>query len=137
VTRRELLLAVLAVGGSSLAVACTKADEAVDPVWGKQPCAHCAMLVSDKRYAAQLVHDGDRKYFDDIGCMIGWLEERKAKPERVWVRDAEAGRWSEARSARYAHGAKTPMDFGFESRASGDVSWDEMRERVIAKKRTP
>jgi len=24
-----------------------------DPVWGKQPCASCAMLVSDPRFAAQ------------------------------------------------------------------------------------
>lgn len=125
--RRELLL-----GAAGLVLfACTKTDEPVDPVWGKEPCAHCKMLVSDRRYAGQVVADGDRRYFDDIGCMVGWLEGKKA--ERMWVRDAALGGWLEAKSARYVEGARTPMDFGFEARAEGGVGWDEMRDKVIAR----
>lgn len=125
--RRELLL-----GAAGLVLfACTKTDEPVDPVWGKEPCVHCKMLVSDRRYAGQVVADGDRRYFDDIGCMVGWLEGKKA--ERMWVRDAALGGWLEAKSARYVEGARTPMDFGFEARAEGGVGWDEMRDKVIAR----
>lgn len=125
--RRELLL-----GAAGLVLfACTKTDEPVDPVWGKEPCAHCKMLVGDRRYAGQVVADGDRRYFDDIGCMVGWLEGKKA--ERMWVRDAALGGWLEAKSARYVEGARTPMDFGFEARAEGGVGWDEMRDKVIAR----
>lgn len=132
-TRRELLALALGAAVAVGAGACQKLDEAVDPAWGKQPCAHCAMLVSDKRYAAQVVADGDRKYFDDIGCMVLWTKERKSAPERAWVRAAD--RWVDAKGARYVSGAKTPMDFGFEASASGadGVGWDEMRDKVIAK----
>lgn len=132
--RRQFIFGSAAL---ALAAGCSKTDDAVDPVWGKEPCAHCAMLVGDKRYAAQLVHDGDRRFFDDIGCLVLWLEEHGVKPQRIWVRDAEASRWVDAKSARYEAGAKTPMDFGFEARAGGAFGWDEMRGRVVAKRRTP
>lgn len=128
-TRRSLLVALVA---GAVAFACAKNDEAVDPTWGKEPCAHCAMLVSDRRYAAQAVTSGDRKYFDDIGCMVLWMASMKAPPERSWVRAAD--RWVDAKSARYAAGARTPMDFGFEAvTGEGGVGWEEMRERVIEK----
>lgn len=130
--RRQLIVAL-----GVFALACTKTDEAVDPVWGKEPCAHCAMLVGDKRFAAQIVHDGERRSFDDVGCLVLWLEERHVEPARAWVRDGEASRWVDAKVARYEGGAKTPMDFGFEARAGGALSWDEMRGRVVAKRRRP
>lgn len=127
--RRSLLLGVAGL----VVLACTKTDEPTDPVWGKEPCAHCRMLVGDKRYAGQVVTNGDRKFFDDVGCMVTWLADAKA--ERVWVRDALANRWLEAKSARYVEGAKTPMDFGFEARAEGGIGWDEMREAIARKGR--
>jgi copper chaperone NosL len=119
-----------------VAAACDRgADEPVDPVWGKQPCAHCAMLVGDRAHAAQASSGGDRFYFDDVGCLVLWLEERGSggAPRHVWVRDSEAPRWLEARHARYAAGAKTPMDFGFEATSTGGAGWDDVRVAVIAK----
>lgn len=127
--RRSLLLGIAGL----VVFACTKTDEPTDPVWSKEPCAHCRMLVGDKRYAGQIVTNGDRKFFDDVGCMVTWLADAKA--ERVWVRDALANRWLEAKSARYVEGAKTPMDFGFEARAEGGIGWDEMREAIARKGR--
>ena len=60
------------------------------------------------------------------------------------MRDAEGARWIDAKSATYVHGARTPMDFGFEARSgaatsspSGDraIGWDEMRATVVARAR--
>lgn len=112
---------------------CEKLDAPADPVWGKEPCAHCRMLVGDRRFAAQAVAGGDRLYFDDIGCFVLWARERT--PARAWVRDAEHDRWLEASAARYASGARTPMDFGFEGRADGSatVGFEEMRASVLAR----
>lgn len=115
--------------------ACAKASSPADPVWGKEPCAHCAMVVGDKRHAAQVMDDGDRHYFDDIGCMVLWGDEHSDRPHASWVRDAGGAAWIDARSARYGAGARTPMDFGFETRAEGGVGWNEMREQVIAKQK--
>ena len=128
-TRRALLAALATV---ALVSACAKTDEPAEPVWGKEPCAHCAMIVGDRRYAAQLVAFGERKYFDDIGCMVVWLRDHGDKAERTWVRDVSGARWVDAKSARYMDGAQTPMDFGFETRDDG-VGWDEMRDRVLAR----
>jgi hypothetical protein len=115
--------------------ACARTDEAQDPVWGKEPCAHCAMLVGDKLHAGQVVAGGDRRYFDDLGCMVQWLAEHGGKAEKVWARDPEGLRWVDAKSATYGDGAKTPMDFGFETRAPG-ISWDELGVRITQKKRS-
>ncbi|MBL8608330.1 MAG: twin-arginine translocation signal domain-containing protein [Myxococcales bacterium] len=126
--RRRFLgaLAALAAVG-----ACAKADTPADPVWGKEPCAHCRMLVSDKRYAAQAAIDGERKYFDDVGCLVLWAKEHRA--ERTWVRDSASGAWVSAESARFQGGARTPMDYGFEARSDGSVGFAEVREKVLAK----
>lgn len=129
--RREALLAFAAVAVGAGA-ACTRDDQPEDPVWGKQPCAHCAMLVSERRFAAQLVDGGERRYFDDVGCMVLWMDERKAQGARAWVRQGDG--WVVARSARFAPGARTPMDFGFEAKAEGARGWDEVREQVLAKR---
>lgn len=116
---------------ASLGWGCKGASGPTDPVWGKEPCAHCAMLVSDRRYAAQAVDDGDHFYFDDIGCMVLWLEQHARA--RSWVRGGGGTSWVDAGGARYGAGAATPMDFGFEPRADGAVAWDEVRAAVVRK----
>ncbi|MCU0684097.1 MAG: hypothetical protein MUF34_17960 [Polyangiaceae bacterium] len=95
------------------------------------------MLVGDRRYAAQAVDGGERRFFDDVGCMASWFEGRGEEPAHAWVRDAEAARWVDVRRARFAPGAKTPMDFGFEAREGGPLGWAEVRERVRAARRGP
>lgn len=132
ISRRSALALVAA---ALAVVACKQSDAAVDPVWGKEPCAHCKMLVSDRRYAAQAVDEtGEHRFFDDVGCMVLWMDARKA-PERAWARAAVAGTWVDARAAKYMQGARTPMDFGFEARADGTLSFDAVRAAVVAKKR--
>ena len=133
VTRRSLLRALVA---PAVLAACTTADGPVEPVWRKQACAHCAMVLSDRRFGAQVLSSaGDRFFFDDPGCMVVFLEERGLGNAQAWVDDAGAGRWVDARGARYAGGAMTPMDFGYEPKSAGEFSWSEMRARVLVKEK--
>lgn len=134
----------LLLGATLALAACEKLDAPADPVWGKEPCGHCAMLVGDRRFAAQAVTDKDRKYFDDIGCLALWASERPESVRLMWVRDAAGGQWLDAKSARFLHGARTPMDFGFEAHAGAitgeggrdtTVGWEEVRARVIERAR--
>ena len=121
--------------GALVASACTRADGPVEPVWGKEPCAHCKMLVSDKRYAAQIIDDaGERRFFDDVGCMVLWIDAHKT-PARSWAHEASGAAWLDARTARYVQGARTPMDFGFEANAAEGVPFATARDVVLAKKR--
>ena len=131
---RRALVALFA--GALVGVACSRSDTPTEPVWGKEPCAHCKMLVSDKRYAAQVIDDeGEHRYFDDVGCMVLWMDAHKP-PARSWVRDATSGVWLDARAAKYVHGARTPMDFGFEAHAADGVPLETVRDAVLAKKRS-
>jgi copper chaperone NosL len=94
------------------------------------------MVLSDRRFGAQLLAEaGERAYFDDVGCMVVFAEEHSFRAPRAWVHDATTGRWLDARVARYAPVAGSPMDFGFEAHDSEGLSWDQMRERVLAKAR--
>lgn len=115
-------------------VGCKAASGPEEPVWGKQACAHCKMLLSDKRYAAQLVDaSSERSYFDDIGCLVSFVAERRVKEPRIWVRDEGADLWLVAEVARYHGGAKTPMDYGFAAGAAGDLSFEDVRKAVLAR----
>lgn len=127
--RRTFLLTTAAL---ALAVGCQNDhDRAVDPIWGKQPCEHCKMLVSHRASAAQLVHDGERYYFDDVGCMVQWTAEKKLAAPRAWVRLGDG--WIEAERAKYVDGATTPMDHGFVAGPEGNISWSEVRSRVLSR----
>lgn len=113
-----------------LALGCEDASKPVDPVWGKQACGFCGMLVSDPRYAAQLsTKDQSRVFFDDVGCMAAYVQDRHPNVQALWVRD-EAGRWVDARSAHFDKGEKTPMDYGFGVKASGAASWGDVEAAV-------
>jgi copper chaperone NosL len=129
-TRRRALTACALVALGALLGGCAS-DGPVEPVWDKQPCAHCGMVLSDRRFGAQLLTAaGDHLFFDDPGCMVLYQRDQRLEPARAWVRDAETSRWLDAGAARYADGARSPMDYGFEARASGSLGWDEMRARV-------
>ena len=131
-SRRRLIAASLS---AILLVACARTDAPTEPVWGKEPCAHCKMLVSDRRYAAQIVDEaGERRFFDDVGCMVLWMDGREP-PERAWVRESTSGAWLDPRAAAYEPGARTPMDFGFEARSGGGLAFDAVRAAVLDENR--
>lgn len=129
---RRTMIGMMALGLVMLGGCKGEGDEAVDPVWGKQPCEHCKMLVDDRRSAAQVFVKGERYYFDDVGCMIAWLDEHKTDA-RAWARAPSADGWLDARAARYAAGEKTPMDFGYVPSAAGDLDWLTVHQRVLAR----
>lgn len=92
------------------------------------------MLVSDPHFAAQvLTAAGDHLYFDDVGCMASFLARQKLAPKQAWVLGS-GGNWVTTELSHFSKGAKTPMDFGFEFSATGELPWravqDAVRERL-------
>jgi hypothetical protein len=117
-------------------VACEDASTPVDPVWGKQACTSCAMVVSDPRFASEVgTHDGARLFFDDPGCMAAWLRQHGGQAERAWVRSA-AGTWIDAHGARFARGEQSPMGYGFAPAEAGDAAWSDV-EAEAARRDAP
>lgn len=118
-----------------LAIACDAVDGPSDPAWGRQPCAHCGMVVGEPGTAAELVTaEGQRLYFDDVGCMIAYERGLRFPPRHAWVHDADAPRWLAAEGAKYRPGEQTPMDFGFSAHGAGPgASFQQMRRSVLAR----
>ncbi|MGA9526106.1 MAG: hypothetical protein WBV82_31900 [Myxococcaceae bacterium] len=123
---------VLLMSWALCALACTPgAGEPAEPVWGKQACGHCSMLVTEKPPSAQLtLSNGTRRFFDDVGCLVAYLDREGQSPHAMWVRKGDA--WVSAVEARYASGVVTPMDFGFVAADQG-IGWDEVKAAVREK----
>mgnify|MGYP007112209452 CR=1 FL=1 len=119
-------------------VACAQgAPKAEEPYWGKQPCAHCSMLVSEPRPSAQaLLENGQRRYFDDLGCLVAWEARESPKLKARWVRTPRDDGWVAPEATHFSAGNATPMDFGFLSADEG-LGFDEVRAAVLARTRRP
>lgn len=136
------LVCWLALTGSGLAAACSQPTSGPLPIaWGREPCAHCSMAISEARFAAE-VRLGPRELvrFDDFGCAVAWLAEHAdaAEPLEIWVMDQDREEWLDARAAFYRTGQRTPMAWGFGAVASGEpgaVAFDAARQSVLARER--
>ena len=115
--------------------------------WDRDTCTRCSMVISDRRFAAEL-RGGEKNTvfkFDDIGCAVFWMRDRQkdhpwlADPAtRFWVADASASgdKWLEARKAYYGGGKMSPMAYNLGAKAyaeAGDLAFEEMRQHVLAK----
>ena len=115
--------------------------------WDRDTCVRCSMVISDRRFAAQM-RGGEKNIvfkFDDIGCAVFWMRD-KAKDfpwmadtaTRFRVADAagKGDKWLEARKAHYAGGAMSPMGYNYSARVyaeAGSQGYEEMRQHVLAK----
>ena len=112
--------------------------------WDRDMCERCKMVLSDRKFATQVVNPENAKHylFDDIGCAVLWFKEAKiAWNEKaiIWVNDARNGEWIDARNAWYDVENVTPMGYGFgahktkEALQDGDevIDFAEMSRRVI------
>lgn len=113
--------------------------------WDRDTCARCNMVISDRRFAAQL-RGGPRETafkFDDIGCAASWCADKlKMHPwindpaTRLWVADAssQGTRWLDARRAHYVNGPRSPMGYDFAAQAqpaAGSVDFDTLARKVV------
>lgn len=131
VRRRRLLLVLLLCG----AVGCDAGDQPKEPVWGKQACEHCAMVLSDRAQGAQVVTaTGERLYFDDVGCLVAWTLEHPDAAAHRWVRTVDTGAWMAPEDAGFERRDRTPMGFGFVAVAPpGRVAWADVTAAVRRK----
>ncbi len=84
--------------------------------WDRDMCQRCKMVVSERKYAAQVINPKTQKVykFDDIGCAILWLEEEHIpwRDVKIWITDAKSGKWIDAKKALYTDDSITPMAYG-------------------------
>lgn len=109
-------------------VACSKspATGPVDVRWDREVCERCSMAVSDQYFAAQVRKAGNDENpsvvykFDDIGCAVIWLQNKKWKDmpsTEIWVADHRNASWIDARKSWYLKDRNSPMGFGLGAQA--------------------
>lgn len=86
--------------------------------WDRDMCERCKMAISERKFAVEAIDlkSGKVYKFDDIGCMVLWLDEQKIPLDnniKVWITDAKTGKWIDAKSAIYTDDSITPMAYGF------------------------
>jgi copper chaperone NosL len=92
-------------------------------------CSHCSMLISDRRYAAQLLTGKGKAYkFDAIECMHAFIAAGTVAAEDIhstWVMDLHgAGDWIPTAEASFlvSPGIRSPMGAGLAAFASRDAA---------------
>lgn len=156
-TSRRDFLGHLTVGGLTLTPlalalsACGKSEwpEGMAEIkWDRETCPRCSMVISDRRFAAQL-RGGPKDMvvkFDDIGCFTFWIRDYvKTYPwlddpaTRMWVADVTSkGKeviWLDPRQAHYVT-RTSPMGYNFGAVAHpqmGSLDFAGMRQHVLAK----
>ncbi len=96
----------------------------------------CKMLIEDINNSAEVVSpDGDTWFFDDPGCFVLWLEDKKFKDKaKIWVYTIDTNRWIDGRKAWYGIKDRTAMHYGFgarEKKCKECINFDEMRIRML------
>jgi nitrous oxide reductase accessory protein NosL len=112
--------------------------------WDRDMCERCKMVLSDRKFSAQVIHpeSGKQYLFDDIGCAILWFKENKTPWKDtaiIFVNDAKTGQWIDARKAFYDVENITPMAYGFGAhQIKADIKegheiidFEEVSKRVI------
>ena len=104
---------------------------------GRVQCPQCRMPVNTLTNSVQLiVSDGKTYFFDDVGCMVLWIEDNKQmlKDLMIWVYAHDTKQWVDAKKAYYSLTDRTPMRYGFgayENEQQNLISFKEMRLRML------
>ena len=149
--RRRLVLAGFAVTPLAVALsACgnkgTWPEGMAEIKWDRDTCTRCSMVISDRRFAAQ-IRGGEKNTafkFDDIGCVVVWLRDKKAEfpwmedpSTRFWVADVtgKGERWLDPKKAYFLGGKTSPMGYNHGAVGypqAGAFDWQEMSRHVLA-----
>jgi hypothetical protein len=102
----------------------------------KEQCPQCHMYLVGKKFTAQAIGDDFKThFFDDVGCMILWVEEHKElKNVVLWVYTIDTKRYIQAQKAWYSIDENTPMEYGFgayENKKESFIAFDEMKLRML------
>ena len=125
---------------------CEKSNDAFEHNHNKKPlefqlgtvqCPQCRMPIITLNNSVQIItSDGKTYFFDDVGCMVLWIEDNKKMLNKlmIWVYAHDTKQWIDAKQAYYSLTDGTPMRYGFgayEKAQKNLISFKEMRLRML------
>lgn len=110
-TKTYRCLIGLTVIVSLMITACSQ--EPAEIHYGSDECAYCKMMLSDDRFAAQMVTEKSKAIkFDAIECMAAFVNENDFENAKLWVSHFnQPGKWLAAEEAHVVKSEiiKSPM----------------------------
>ncbi|KQL19791.1 nitrous oxide reductase accessory protein NosL [Cytobacillus solani] len=107
---------MLMIGFILLLAGCqSKAAAPVEIKANEESCAECKMGIEELKSAAQIIlEDGKPLLFDDIGCMINYLQQKSPKYEAAFIHDFETEEWIDFDKSTFVQGTsiESPMSYG-------------------------
>ena len=100
-------------------------------------CPQCHMkLPVSNIHTSTMNQDGEMSYYDDIGCMILWIEKNNIDVQNVQIKiySNDTKKYIDAKSAFYKFNEKTPMMYGFsayEKSQDNSINFDEVYMRML------
>ena len=148
--RRQLLAGLLLTPLAAALSGCRKGDwpdGMAEIKWDRDTCTRCSMVISDRRFAAQLRGGPNDTVFkfDDPGCLAFWLKEKAGQyrwmadaATRIWVADfdsksREEMHWLDPKRA-YFITRTSPMGYNFAAVATplaGALDFTDMRQHAL------
>lgn len=113
-----------------LLTACVEGEvKPSDPLWEREGCARCRMVISEKRFAVQRIFpNGEVHFYDDIVCAMKHGHDHNEG--KLYVRPHDGNDWVPAEKATFESGLRTPMNSGFGAvKSDGPVSFQEILEK--------
>lgn len=103
--------------------------------YGSDECQHCKMMITDNRFAAQLVTEkGKALKFDAIECLAAYKENnsKELKAAKLWVSNYESpGEWLAVPKAQFVKSEviNSPMGASLLALPSEDAAISHIQEK--------
>ncbi len=113
---------VLIIGFVLVSLNACKHDVNFEPKpinYDRDVCYVCKMGLDNPKYNVQAINEnGKIRWYDDIGCLAedfrdGDFDKWIGNKYKIWIGDADTGKWIDAEKAWYRFGDDTPMGYGY------------------------
>lgn len=98
-------------------------------------CSECNMNIEDLDYQAEIItEDGVTYFFDDIGCVVLWMQNHTLKNPTIITMTLDTHRWIDVKKVWYTRTAPSPMGYGmapYEHPKEGLISYDDMALLIL------
>ena len=108
----------------------------VEIKFGHYQDTQCGMPIEQIEDSCQVVApDGKTWFFDDVGCMALWIENKSfIHDAKIWVYAKDKKAYIDARRAWYSLTDATPMHYGFGAYAKkkeGYIDFETMKVKML------
>ena len=131
---KMIKVSILIVAVMLLISACSQEPATIH--YGSDECQHCKMMITDSRFAAQLVTEkGKALKFDAIECLAAYEKNsgEQFSEAKLWVSNYETpGEWLPIPGAQFVKSEviKSPMGASLLALPSPEVAQNHIREKA-------